>query len=152
MIKWEATEEEYDLITAIAQRGAFRAAEKGLEYDQMTAIMDIEACHCNGTPLRLQDLLYADDDEFANILKAIHELRPYYPEVSMPDKGVIEKVVDELANILKAIHELLYLYEQNNWLRDGIDISGIVPMSIDDWWYELLCKIDDLRFFTEVKQ
>ena len=77
------------------------------------------------------------------------------PEVSiidgvMPAKEVIEKVVDELANILKAIHELLYLYEQNNWLRDGIDISGIVPMSIDEWCCELSAKIDGLRYHEDM--
>jgi len=42
------------------------AKEMGIKYEKMAAIMDISATHSNGTPLKLQELLDADDMNFAH--------------------------------------------------------------------------------------
>lgn len=56
-IQWTATRTEMALIARIAARATKLA--KGYEYQ--TALMDLEACHCNGCPLALELLLEADD-------------------------------------------------------------------------------------------
>lgn len=54
------------LCTKIAQRAVALAVKHGIKYKMMDASMDIEAAHCNGNPLRLADLLEADDFNFAH--------------------------------------------------------------------------------------
>jgi len=66
MLKWSETKQEHDLGVAIAKRAVAMAQDLAIEYDQMTAIMDIDACHSNGNPLRLQELLDADRANFAH--------------------------------------------------------------------------------------
>jgi hypothetical protein len=65
-IKWDATNEELRAITKIARRANCLAAANEIIYPYSEAIMDIEACHCNGTPLRLADLADADDANFGH--------------------------------------------------------------------------------------
>jgi hypothetical protein len=61
------------LIKMIAERGAAYALEHRIAgYDVQTAAMDITACHLNGCPLRLRDLLNADDFNFAHDLFGIN--------------------------------------------------------------------------------
>lgn len=59
-------------IHAIAVRAARMAATNGWVYPLMDADMDITACHCNGNPLRLNDLLAADDANFAHDVFGIY--------------------------------------------------------------------------------
>jgi hypothetical protein len=66
MIKWNCTREETQIAVKIAQRAVTMAKEIGVEYSQMTALMDIEATHSNGCPLKLQELLDADNPNFAH--------------------------------------------------------------------------------------
>ena len=54
------------LIADIAGRAVKLAREYDVAYDFMSAAMDITACHANGNPLRLQDLLDADDGNFGH--------------------------------------------------------------------------------------
>lgn len=65
-IRFDATPEEADLIAKIADRAEVVAAGFAEEYSKRDAIMDITAAHRNGTPLRLQALLEANDYEFAH--------------------------------------------------------------------------------------
>ncbi len=65
-IKWAATKEDMELEVQIARRAVKMAQELGIQYDQMTAAMDINACHNNGNPLRLAELLEADDFNFGH--------------------------------------------------------------------------------------
>lgn len=59
--------EDFRMIAKIAQRGRAMAVEQGFAADdQMSAVMDVAACHANGCPLRLQELLDADDFNFAH--------------------------------------------------------------------------------------
>ncbi|KKM66842.1 hypothetical protein LCGC14_1477100 [marine sediment metagenome] len=62
MINWNSTREDIELAGNIAARAV--AADSRL--NRMETIMDIEACHLNGNPLRLSDLLQADGPNFAH--------------------------------------------------------------------------------------
>ena len=66
MINWEATKEEYMLQSKIGVRAVSLAREVGIDYKLSQVVMDIEACHGNGNPLRLGDLLEADEVNFAH--------------------------------------------------------------------------------------
>lgn len=66
MIKWTKDKEVMDLEAQIARRAVKMAREFSIEYDQMTAVMDLDACHSNGCPLKLQELLGADNFNFAH--------------------------------------------------------------------------------------
>jgi hypothetical protein len=60
------SKDEARTIAKIAQRAVEFAKRHGAEYDFMTADMDITACHVNSYPLKLNDLLAADDANFAH--------------------------------------------------------------------------------------
>lgn len=66
MLKFQATRREIEAISSIAKRAVKLAAGQGIDYKQMDAMMDIEATHSNGCPLRLFDLLAADNFNFAH--------------------------------------------------------------------------------------
>lgn len=66
MISFKATKEDFALISKIAKRAVALAAKFDVDYDIMTANMDINSCHSNGTPLRLAALLAADDFNFGH--------------------------------------------------------------------------------------
>ena len=73
MIKWTDKPEDMKLEAEIAKRAVAMAKEFGFEYNQMTAIMDIDACHNNGNPLKLQELLDADDFNFGHDVFGIRQ-------------------------------------------------------------------------------
>ncbi len=66
MIKWTKDAKTMELEAAIAKRAVAMATNLNVQYDQMTATMDIDACHNNGNPLKLAELLNADDTNFAH--------------------------------------------------------------------------------------
>lgn len=66
MIDFETTDEDTKVIHDIAARAA-----ELLEADLMTVSMDVTACHLNGCPLRLADLLTADEGNFAHDIAGI---------------------------------------------------------------------------------
>lgn len=66
MINWTTNREIMAIESKIADRAVMLAKQVGVKYDKMTAVMDIDACHSNGNPLRLADLLKADDTNFAH--------------------------------------------------------------------------------------
>jgi hypothetical protein len=66
-MKFNATRFEASLIHKIAVRAVGLAAQVGIQgHDMMTATMDITACHCNGCPLKLDELARADEANFAH--------------------------------------------------------------------------------------
>lgn len=67
MIDWTTSREDIQTIEAIVRR----AERMGLVKDRMTVWMDITACHVNGTPLRLADLLAAADSDFIHDITGI---------------------------------------------------------------------------------
>ena len=57
-VQFNATNEEFTAITKIVDAYAqWRQSIGGEPIDVRSAYMDLEACHCNGCPLRLQDML-----------------------------------------------------------------------------------------------
>lgn len=73
MVKFEATKEETILISAIAQRAHYIARNSGIVYDIINISMDVEATHCNGNPLKLAELLEADELNFCHDIFGIAE-------------------------------------------------------------------------------
>lgn len=61
-----ANNAELRTIAAIGRRAERLADSVGVQYRTLEAMMDIEACHCNGNPLRLRELLDADDSNFSH--------------------------------------------------------------------------------------
>lgn len=59
MLKWTSTKEEVETISKIVKI-ATRILK---DYKVMNAMMDIEAVHCNGNPLRLEAMLEAGMSE-----------------------------------------------------------------------------------------
>lgn len=66
MISFETSKSEADIICQIADRANLLSKKYDIEYKYMTAMMDITACHANGNELRLDELLKADDSNFAH--------------------------------------------------------------------------------------
>lgn len=70
-ISWDTKPGEATIIRAIARRAREWELKHGLERDLTDIQMDITATHCNGNPLRLQDLLDADDFNFIHDVAGI---------------------------------------------------------------------------------
>lgn len=66
ILKWHTSTEDFDLIVQIAKRAVKIAREFGVRYPQQMAVMDLNAVHANAYALRLQELLAADDGNFAH--------------------------------------------------------------------------------------
>ena len=64
MITFKATPAERELSLAIARRAVRIASAHTIDYSLITAQMDILATHLNGCPLKLQELLDANDSNF----------------------------------------------------------------------------------------
>jgi hypothetical protein len=70
-VKFDANRVDFDTITKIVDR-AWDLPWLRHSYDSRLDLhMDISAVHANGNPLRLQDLLEADDFNFAHDLSGI---------------------------------------------------------------------------------
>lgn len=65
VINFAISKAEADLISRIMLRAEVDKC------DRQDFSMDITACHCNGNPLRLADLLAADDFNFAHDINGI---------------------------------------------------------------------------------
>jgi hypothetical protein len=65
-INFAASDEDSQLINKIVERAKKLADKYHVEYDKVDIAMDITACHLNGTPLKLQALLDADDFNFSH--------------------------------------------------------------------------------------
>jgi hypothetical protein len=66
MINWTKDKDTMTLESRIADRAIALAKTYGISYDKLTVVMDIDACHSNGNPLKLQELLKADNFNFAH--------------------------------------------------------------------------------------
>ncbi len=65
-VRFDVSKEDAAIIEKIADRAIKAAMGAGWMYDPVGARMDITACHRNGTPLRLDELLDADDFNFSH--------------------------------------------------------------------------------------
>lgn len=69
-LNFAASPDDTQLITQIALRAIDRY---GKQFDGVSIAMDITACHLNGCPLRLMDLLKADDFNFGHDVLGIRK-------------------------------------------------------------------------------
>lgn len=67
-IKFDVTAREHKVLFQIAERAVSLLEAYD---DSVSANMDVTACHCNGCPLKLEELLHADDENFAHDLLGI---------------------------------------------------------------------------------
>lgn len=65
-VRFDASKEDAAIIEKIADRAVKMASEGNWKYDPLDARMDLTVCHRNGNPLRLAELLTADDFNFAH--------------------------------------------------------------------------------------
>jgi hypothetical protein len=65
-ISFRVSRTEMEIINKIANRAVSMANEHGVNYDKLTADMDVTACHANGCPLDLLKLLEADAFNFSH--------------------------------------------------------------------------------------
>lgn len=96
-VKFAATKFEATLIARIVTRAFDEIAElRRYGYDRMSLTMDIEACHSNGNPIRLDDLLKADKFNFAHdVIGIVNNLdrnsgkliNCFSPRYSLPNGG-----------------------------------------------------------------
>lgn len=71
-INWELTTPDAILIERIVERYSDIAEERQDEdYDPLNLLMDLTACHSNGTPLDLEKLLKAPRFDFVHDLAGI---------------------------------------------------------------------------------
>ena len=71
MIKWTNNVAEMKLESAIADRVIALAKTMGVKLEKMKLVMDLDACHNNGTPLKLQELLDTDNANFMHDIVGI---------------------------------------------------------------------------------
>lgn len=68
MINWNCTREESQIVSKIVDRYQESHYELGIpkvyQRPRMDLIMDIEATHCNGNPLKLRELLESENFNF----------------------------------------------------------------------------------------
>ena len=65
-VTFKVTKKDLTTIEKIAHRAVKMADNAGWQYDEKDAQMDIAACHCNGNPMYLSNLLDAEDFDFAH--------------------------------------------------------------------------------------
>ena len=66
MVRFDCSAADCAAIVKIVQRAVSMSLVKGHLDDFINAIRDVTATHCNGLPLRLNDLLDADAFNFAH--------------------------------------------------------------------------------------
>ena len=68
-ISFKVSKDDARLISMIVDR---EAARSPVQFDRMSMEMDITACHANGCPLKLVELLTADEFNFTHDVYGIH--------------------------------------------------------------------------------
>lgn len=72
MLKFTATKQEMEVIGAICVRFVGLVTKRSFgRIDRIELLMDIEACHCNGNPLRLDELVKAEESDFIHDIMGI---------------------------------------------------------------------------------
>lgn len=98
-INWDVSSFEQSLIEKIADRAKPLYEEQGIEDTYMTIVMDLTACHANGTPLKLDELLRADKGTFGHDVFGIRRYidrstgkltQCFLPRTAMPQGGADE--------------------------------------------------------------
>lgn len=72
-IEWKTTPEDADLLKQIAFRAWELLGQKRKAADLERIGMDLTACHLNGCPLRLNDMLWATDLDLMHDITLIYK-------------------------------------------------------------------------------
>lgn len=72
MVSFEVSKQDARIIRQIAERALLVLRRAGANVDLMMVMMDLEAVHANGCPLRLRELLTADAFNFAHDIVGIY--------------------------------------------------------------------------------
>lgn len=70
-IRFDASRHEFETIKKIVERAGTLFTSHGAFVDALSLTMDVTACHLNGCPLKLADLLAADDFNFIHDIGGI---------------------------------------------------------------------------------
>lgn len=70
-VSFKVSNKDSELISLIAKRAVKQAAEQEIKIEPLDMTMDLTAVHANGCPLRLADLLTADEFNFAHDIHGI---------------------------------------------------------------------------------
>ena len=73
MINWHTTKEELESIVRIAERAKIVADNHGYDVPYREFLMDLIACHANGCPLALEELLNAGAFDFSHDVWGIRQ-------------------------------------------------------------------------------
>lgn len=65
-MNFNVSKQDHETIAKLAERAFNQAAAHGIRYSRMDAMMDLTACHANGCPLKLEEMLTADASNFAH--------------------------------------------------------------------------------------
>lgn len=84
-MKFNVSKADGELIHAIVDRAMAMRSVRSITTDKFSLVMDVTACHANGCPLRLADLLAADDFNF------VHDVIGIYGAIDR-DSGVLAGV------------------------------------------------------------
>jgi hypothetical protein len=97
-IRFDVDKKAIKIIEKIVHRATMMADEGGWRYAERDAQMDLAACHCNGTPLLLAELLTADDFNFAHDVFGIRRnldrrtgklLNHFHPRYAKPERRAV---------------------------------------------------------------
>ena len=66
MISFAISKEDHMKVMRLVDRPEALSSKFGRKLDRRSLVMDLTACIANGTPLKLDDLLIADDGNFAH--------------------------------------------------------------------------------------
>ena len=102
-VRFDVNREDAVIIEMIVDRAVEAAKGAGWKYDALDARMDITACHRNGTPLKLAELLAADDFNFSHDVFGIRRnlgrttgnlLNNFYPRFAQPGEHRGSRALD----------------------------------------------------------
>ena len=65
-MKWTSDKATLEIEGQVANRAIAIAKKAGVKLSKIDIMMDIDACHNNGCPLKFQELLEADDFNFSH--------------------------------------------------------------------------------------
>lgn len=73
MLNWKCTKRDFDTIVEIAERAVLMNRRHGSPQlmERRDFIMDVQATHCNGCRLALNELLVANEEDFAHDIYGI---------------------------------------------------------------------------------
>lgn len=75
-INWHVERSEMLKIVELARKAVSMADTLGVQYSQRDAVMDLTACHANGCPLLLDDML-ADNADQSSVYHDLFGIRKH---------------------------------------------------------------------------